>query len=97
LEAWGHNARWPYIGGHTFNRHVRKIAGKSNFCKPSALPNLIRRTLKNPDRVTLQGNGNTKYTKNFGRQIGQSRCGDPVSGIVVIRKPNGKLVTAWPE
>ena len=96
LGAWAHNARRRTSGGHTQNRHVQNIDGKSTFCKPSGLPRLIQRAMNDPDRISTSWNGNTVFDKKFGRVIGRSSCGDPLSSIRVVIRSNGREVTAFP-
>ena len=97
LDVWAHNARRRTSGGHTQNRHVANVGGKSTFCRPSGLPRLIGRAMRNPDnQYTDPRTGYTIYEKLFGRVIGRSRCGDPVSNIRVVVRPNGREVTAFP-
>jgi Flp pilus assembly pilin Flp len=95
LQAWVHNARG--FPGHTQNRHMPKIPGKSTFKKPSGVNKLVRRTLKRPDCITEQDNGNVRYDKDFGRQTGTDKYGNPISGVTVIVGPGGKIITSFPR
>ncbi len=79
---------------HTDNGHVdrKKYPNKSKYKKPNQMQKLNDRTVKNPDRVTIQGK-RVLYEKEFGRVIGTK--GERINRVVV-EPAKSKTITNFP-
>jgi RHS repeat-associated protein len=80
---------------HVFKGHIckNKFPNKSKFIKPTQAKKNIEKVLKNPDRVTLQHNGNTLYEKEFDKVIGTR--GEKIQRVAVDKYK--ELVTTFPS
>jgi len=80
---------------HTDNRHVdrNKYPEKSKYSKPNQVNKINEKTMKKPDKVTLQKNGRVVYEKNMKRKIGTQ--GQTTNKVVTDPKKK-KIVTSHP-
>ena len=86
---WGRSA-W----NHVINSHVgkKKLLDKTKFCKPCEIKKNAEKAAKNPDNVTKQWNGNTRYERMFDKPIGTK--GERGQAVVVNKHGHG--VTTFP-
>ena len=86
---WGKGAWNHVIGGHVGKK---KKLDKTKFCDPCQIRKNADKTVKNPDVVIKQWNGNTRYERMFDKPIGTA--GE--RGQAVIVNGQGGGVTTFP-
>jgi RHS repeat-associated protein len=81
---------------HVDNGHIskKKYPEKSKYTKPNQINKIIKRTIQNPDKVTVQKRNRILYQKDFKRKIGTR--GETINRTVVDTKKN-KIVTSFPS
>ena len=86
---WGKSA-W----NHVINGHIgkKKLLDKTKFCKPCQIKKNADKTVKNPDNVIKQWNGNTRYERMFEKPVGTQ--GERGQAVVVNK--HGEGVTTFP-
>ncbi|MBC1475115.1 RHS repeat-associated core domain-containing protein [Listeria grandensis] len=84
--------------GHIKQRHGKNSTwkGKGKFKNNRTLKRGTRDTLRKGKSRPGNTKGSTVYEREYGSVVGTTGRGKPSKRIRVVRKPNGKIVTAFP-